>query len=50
VDFCGGTFVLDLCCCTGGFAVQTKTLGAAGEVVGVDLDVVPLELARKTPV
>jgi 23S rRNA (cytosine1962-C5)-methyltransferase len=42
----GGKSVLDLCCYTGGFAVQAKKLGGAAEVVGVDLDAGPLELAK----
>jgi len=39
--------VLDLCCYTGGFAIQAKRLGGAGEVVGVDLDEEPLAVARE---
>jgi 23S rRNA (cytosine1962-C5)-methyltransferase len=42
-----GRRVLDLCCNTGGFAVYAKTLGAADEVVGVDLDEAALELAKQ---
>ncbi|MDX1948178.1 MAG: class I SAM-dependent rRNA methyltransferase [Pirellulaceae bacterium] len=45
--FCGGKSVLDLCCYTGGFAIQAKKLGGAGEVIGVDLDEAPLALARE---
>ena len=45
-EFCQGRSVLDLCCYTGGFAVQAKKLGKAAEVTGVDLDEAPLELAR----
>lgn len=37
-SFCSGKSVLDLCCYTGGFAVQAKKLGGAAEVTGVDLD------------
>jgi 23S rRNA (cytosine1962-C5)-methyltransferase len=37
-ELCRGRRVLDLCCNTGGFAVCAKVAGAAGEVVGVDLD------------
>jgi len=44
---CSGKSVLDLCCYTGGFAVQAKKLGGAGEVIGVDLDEVPLAVARE---
>ncbi|MCU0874359.1 MAG: class I SAM-dependent rRNA methyltransferase [Pirellulaceae bacterium] len=46
-EFCGGRTVLDLCCYSGGFAVQAKTLGNAAEVTGVDLDEEPLQLARE---
>jgi 23S rRNA (cytosine1962-C5)-methyltransferase len=46
-DFCEGRTVLDLCCYTGGFAVQAKCLGKAAEVTGVDLDEEPLKLARE---
>lgn len=46
-SFCQGKTVLDLCCYTGGFAVQAKKLGGAAEVVGVDLDAQPLELAKE---
>lgn len=46
-EFSGGRTVLDLCCYTGGFAVQAKKLGLATEVIGVDLDEEPLRLARE---
>jgi 23S rRNA (cytosine1962-C5)-methyltransferase len=46
-EFCEGRSVLDLCCYTGGFAVQAKRLGKAEEVTGVDLDEEPLRLARE---
>jgi 23S rRNA (cytosine1962-C5)-methyltransferase len=46
-SLCGGRKVLDLCCNTGGFAVYAKVLGAADEVVGVDLDEEALALARQ---
>ena len=46
-QFCGGKSVLDLCCYTGGFAVQAKKLGNADEVIGVDLDEDPLQVARE---
>lgn len=46
-SFCAGRTVLDLCCYTGGFAVQAKKLGQAAEVTGVDLDQQPLALARE---
>jgi 23S rRNA (cytosine1962-C5)-methyltransferase len=45
--FCAGKSVLDLCCYTGGFAVQAKKLGNAAEVTGVELDEEPLRLARE---
>lgn len=45
--FCAGRSVLDLCCYTGGFAVQAKRLGKAAEVTGVELDEHPLALARE---
>jgi 23S rRNA (cytosine1962-C5)-methyltransferase len=45
--FCEGRSVLDLCCYTGGFAIQAKRLGNAAEVTGVDLDEHPLRLARE---
>ncbi len=45
-DFCAGKSVLDLCCYTGGFAIQAKRLGQAAEVTGVDLDEGPLQWAR----
>jgi 23S rRNA (cytosine1962-C5)-methyltransferase len=43
----GGKRVLDLCCNSGGFAVYAMAMGGAGEVVGVDLDEVVLELAKQ---
>lgn len=46
-QFCGDKSVLDLCCYTGGFAVQAKKLGQAAEVTGVDIDEEPLALARE---
>lgn len=46
-EFCEGKSVLDLCCYTGGFAVQAKALGKADDVVGVDLDEDPLKVARE---
>ena len=45
--FCSGKTVLDLCCYSGGFAIQAKKLGNAAEVTGVDLDEEPLALARE---
>jgi 23S rRNA (cytosine1962-C5)-methyltransferase len=46
-SFCHDKTVLDLCCYTGGFAIQAKKLGRAKEVIGVDLDEEPLELAKE---
>jgi 23S rRNA (cytosine1962-C5)-methyltransferase len=46
-QFTAGKTVLDLCCYTGGFAVQAKKLGQAADVIGVDLDEQPLEIARE---
>jgi 23S rRNA (cytosine1962-C5)-methyltransferase len=45
-EFCEGKSVLDLCCYTGGFAVQAMKLGKAKEAVGVDLDEEPLKVAK----
>lgn len=39
--------VLDLCCYSGGFAVQAKRLGSASEVIGVDLDERAIALATE---
>ncbi len=46
-EFCAGKRVLDICCNTGGFAVYTKTLGHAEEVVGIDLDEEVIALAKQ---
>jgi 23S rRNA (cytosine1962-C5)-methyltransferase len=46
-DFCDGRSVLDLCCYTGGFAIQAKRLGNAADVTGVDLDEHAIALARE---
>jgi 23S rRNA (cytosine1962-C5)-methyltransferase len=46
-SFCKDKTVLDLCCYTGGFAIQAKKLGGASDVIGVDLDAEPLELAKE---
>ncbi len=45
-SLCRGRSVLDLCCYTGGFAIQALRLGQAAEVTGVELDEEPLRLAR----
>ncbi len=42
-----GQSVLDLCCYTGGFAVQAMKLGHAAEVTGVELDENAAALARE---
>lgn len=42
-----GKSVLDVCCYTGGFAVTAAAAGKAAQVIGVDIDSAPLELARK---
>ena len=44
--FCAGKSVLDLCCYTGGFALQARQLGKASEVTGVELDEETVALAR----
>ncbi len=46
-DLCRDKSVLDLCCYSGGFAVQAAKLGGASEVTGVDIDQEPLALATK---
>lgn len=45
-SFCKDRTVLDMCCYTGGFAVQAKKLGNAREVTAVDLDEIPLQIAK----
>jgi Predicted SAM-dependent methyltransferases len=45
-DFCKGKTVLDLCCYTGGFAVNAAYAGAK-EVTAVDLDEEAIRLARR---
>ncbi|MFO0871232.1 MAG: class I SAM-dependent rRNA methyltransferase [Pirellulales bacterium] len=45
--YCTDRQVLDLCCYSGGFAIQAKCLGRAAEVTAVDLDEQPLALARE---
>jgi 23S rRNA (cytosine1962-C5)-methyltransferase len=41
-----GQTVLDLCCYTGGFAIQAARLGHAASVTAVDLDEAAIEVAR----
>ncbi len=45
-ELCTGRTVLDLCCYTGGFAVQAGRLGKAAEVTAVDLDEKAIAIAR----
>jgi 23S rRNA (cytosine1962-C5)-methyltransferase len=45
-EFCAGRTVLDLCCYTGGFALQAIRLGDAAEVTAVDLDEKAIAVAR----
>ena len=46
-SYCAGRSVLDLCCYSGGFAIQSKRLGQAIDVTGVDLDERALGVARE---
>ncbi|HAC90779.1 MAG TPA: class I SAM-dependent rRNA methyltransferase [Planctomycetaceae bacterium] len=46
-ELCNGRSVLDLCCYTGGFSVMAASRGQASEVIGVDLDEAPLQVARQ---
>ena len=46
-EICTGRTVLDLCCYTGGFAVQAKRLGNATDVTAVDLDEKAIAIARE---
>ena len=46
-SFCANKSVLDLCCYTGGFAVQAKKLGQARDVTAVDLDEKAIELVKE---
>jgi 23S rRNA (cytosine1962-C5)-methyltransferase len=45
--FSRGKSVLDLCCYSGGFAVQAAKLGEAKEVTGVDLDEQAIAVAKE---
>jgi 23S rRNA (cytosine1962-C5)-methyltransferase len=45
-EFCRDKTVLDLCCYTGGFALQAKRLGNAADVTAVDLDEKAIAVAR----
>ena len=44
---CGARSVLDLCCNSGGFALNAAIKGAAGRVIGVDRDPAVIDLARR---
>lgn len=46
-DLCKDRSLLDLCCYTGGFAIQAMRLGGARDVAAVELDEAPLEVARE---
>ncbi|MBX3442191.1 MAG: class I SAM-dependent rRNA methyltransferase [Planctomyces sp.] len=46
-EYARGRSLLDVCCYTGGFAVQAKRLGEATEVTGVDLDETAVRQARR---
>jgi 23S rRNA (cytosine1962-C5)-methyltransferase len=46
-NLCEGRSLLDLCCYSGGFAIQGKRLGNASDVTGVDLDEKAIRLARE---
>lgn len=45
-DFCAGKSVLDLCCYTGGFALNAAAAGAS-EVTAVDLDEQAIDTAKR---
>lgn len=46
-SFCAGRSVLDLCCYTGGFALNALVRGGAREATGVDLDEKAVAVARE---
>ncbi len=46
-ECCAGKSVLDLCCYTGGFAIQALRLGNAAEATGVELDEEAAALAKE---
>ena len=46
-QLCSGRTLLDLCCYTGGFAIQARGLGSAAETTAVDLDEQAIALARE---
>ncbi len=45
-EFTAGRSVADVCCYTGGFAIQAAKLGKASEVTAIDLDETALALAK----
>jgi 23S rRNA (cytosine1962-C5)-methyltransferase len=45
--FTKGARVLDLCCYTGGFSLNAKVMGGAGEVTSVDLDEAAIAQAKR---
>ena len=45
--FCGGRSVLDLCCYTGGFALNALIRGQASDVTAVDLDEKAIAVAKE---
>jgi 23S rRNA (cytosine1962-C5)-methyltransferase len=45
--YCRGKSVLDLCCYSGGFALNAVKLGAAASALGVDSSAPAIELARR---
>jgi 23S rRNA (cytosine1962-C5)-methyltransferase len=46
-EFTEGRSVLDVCCYTGGFAVQAATLGKAADVTAIDLDEEAIAVAKE---
>lgn len=46
-ELCAGKSLLDVCCYSGGFALQASALGGAAEVTGVDLDEQAIDIARR---
>jgi 23S rRNA (cytosine1962-C5)-methyltransferase len=46
-ELASGRSVLDVCCYTGGFAVQAMKLGGASEATAIDLDESAIKLARR---
>lgn len=46
-ELCRGRSVLDVCCYTGGFAIQAKRIGQATDVTGIELDEAAAGLAKE---